>query len=222
MSDKPYPILWSFRRCPYAMRARLAIQSSQQQVELREILLRDKPDAFKEASAKATVPVLQLPDGTVLDESRDIMMWALGRADPEGWLGNVSDQDCNLFFERLDGPFKHHLDRYKYASRFDAEEALQHRANGAAFITELDAQLSVQPSLCGDELGVLDYASLPFIRQFRIADSEWFDAQNWPYLHKWLQSFLASTDFQSVMKKYLPWSEDAGGQIFPTSISKVD
>ncbi|MGB1863724.1 MAG: glutathione S-transferase [Candidatus Puniceispirillum sp.] len=211
------PVLWSFRRCPYAMRARLAIDASQQQVQLREILLRDKPDAFVAISPKATVPVLQCDDGNVLEESRDIMFWALESNDPEGWLDiwHQAPTEVTLFFDRLDGSFKADLDRYKYASRYDADAALKHRDAGVIFIAELDNILAQQTALSGAKLGLLDYACLPFIRQFRIADSEWFDQQNWPHIHPWLQSFFASARFERVMQKYSPWRDGEQGVDFP-------
>ena len=211
------PVLWSFRRCPYAMRARLAVDASQQQVKLREILLRDKPDAFVAISPKATVPVLQCDDDNVLEESRDIMFWALESNDPEGWLDiwHQAPTEVTRFFDRLDGSFKADLDRYKYASRYDADAALKHRDAGVIFIAELDHILAQQPALSGAKLGLLDYACLPFIRQFRIADSEWFDQQNWPHLHPWLQSFFASARFERVMQKYSPWCDGEQGVDFP-------
>ena len=211
------PVLWSFRRCPYAMRARLAIAASGQQVVLREILLRDKPAAFVAASPKATVPVLQLADGTVIDESRDIMMWALNQSDPDAWLAVWQrDQDAALrFLDQLDGPFKAHLDRYKYASRYDKSAAMLHRDSGAAFLADLDRTLSGQAALSGAAAGLLDYASLPFVRQFRIADPQWFDAQPWPLLHRWLAAFLTSPRFAGIMHKYVPWDAAASPVLFP-------
>ena len=145
---KRRPVFWSFRRCPYAMRARLAVCSAGIQVELREILLRDKPDAFLQASPKGTVPVVELVDGTVLEESRDVMQWALAQNDPDGWL-EVQLRHPNRterFLDALDGPFKTHLDRYKYASRFDVRAALEHRTAGAAVLAEFDASLASQPT----------------------------------------------------------------------------
>ena len=208
------PILWSFRRCPYAMRARLALKSSQTNVLLREIVLRDKPDEFLKASAKGTVPVLVMQDGFVLEESRDIMLWALHKNDPENWLDVFSKypEECVQFLDRLDGPFKTNLDRYKYASRYEdgKAEAEKHREEGANFLSEIDIQLSQQAYLSGDNAGLLDFASLPFIRQFRIANEEWFDRQDWPHLHPWLQHFLTSDRFAMIMEKYKPWLETGG------------
>ena len=211
------PVFWSFRRCPYAMRARLAVCSAGIQVELREILLRDKPDAFLKASPKGTVPVVELADGTVIEESRDVMQWALSQNDPDGWL-DVQHRDPEgtaAFLDALDGPFKTHLDRYKYASRFDPEAALTHREEGAAMLAEFDTKLAAQPSLSGKKNGLLDSTTLPFVRQFRIADPVWFDVQPWPHLHHWLQTFLASGQFAAVMKKYAVWQEGDVVVTFP-------
>lgn len=200
-------ILWSFRRCPYAMRARLAIKASGIKVGLREILLREKPSPFLAASAKGTVPVLVLPDGTVIDESLDVMFWALRQADPEGWLGvyERDTQACEAHLAALDHEFKAHLDRYKYATRFPDQDGTEHRAKGAEFLMQWNEILHQQSALSGDRLGLLDYATLPFVRQFRIASPSWFDAQDWPALHHWLQAFLASERFVSIMHKYPPW-----------------
>ena len=210
-------ILWSFRRCPYAMRARLAIASAGVIVELREIVLRNKPAAFIAASAKATVPVLVLSDQGVLQESRDIMFWALNRNDPENWLApwRADQAGVDAFFDHIDGPFKTHLDRYKYASRFDADAAIEHRAAGAKTLAVLDGMLAKQTNLSGENLAILDFACLPFIRQFRIADEDWFDAQPWPHLHPWLQAFLASPRFAAVMHKYQPWQDGDEAITFP-------
>ena len=216
-------IFWSFRRCPYAMRARLAIAVSGIEVELREILLRDKPEAFRAASAKATVPVLQSGDGKVLQESRDIMFWALNHSgDPENWLAPYhADREGTLaFLDRLDGPFKTDLDRYKYATRFAdtkegiAETQITHRTKGAILLSELNDILSQQQALSGAQMGLLDFATLPFIRQFRLADMHWFDSQDWPYLHRWLSHFLVSDRFTRIMEKYPPWQAGQSGVRF--------
>ena len=208
------PVLWSFRRCPYAMRARLALCSAGIEVEVREILLRAKPSDFLDISKTQTVPVLVLADGEVIEESRDIMFWALNRSgDPENWLAPYhADKAATLaFLDRLDGPFKTDLDRYKYAARFAAtkqgiaETQMTHRTKGAAFLCELNDILAQQPSLSGAKMGLLDFTSLPFIRQFRLADMHWFDSQDWPHLHPWLSHFLVSDRFARIMEKYPPW-----------------
>lgn len=203
------PILWSFRRCPYAMRARLAIKSSGRNVLLREILLRDKPAPFLEASEKGTVPVLVLPDGTVIDESIDVMFWALEGSDPEDWMAPLSanEDESRAHLNSLDNEFKHHLDRYKYATRYDGVDESEHRDQGVVFLDKWNQTIGQTGALSGEKLGFLDYATLPFVRQFRIADPDWFDRQDWPHLHHWLQSFLASERFDMIMKKYKPWLE---------------
>lgn len=205
-------ILWSFRRCPYAMRARLALKSSGVQVSLREIILRDKPHEFLAASPKGTVPVLVLQDGTVLEESLDIMLWALKQNDPEGWLDVMRKEPayCSEFLERLDGEFKTQLDRYKYNARCQPLEAVKQRDLGAEFLCKLDEVLAEQPALSGARHGLLDYAALPFIRQFRGVDTEWFEAQEWGHLKAWLRAFLKSERFEQVMQKYQPWLETGG------------
>ena len=214
--DHP-PIFWSFRRCPYAMRARLAIAASGQKVQLREILLRNKPVDFLATSPKGTVPVLKLENGQVIDESRDIMFWALGQNDPENWLA-VWRQNPALaiaFLDRLDGAFKHDLDRYKYAGRYDRDAGSTHRNRGGAFLAEVDQDLQHTGALSGPQLGLLDFATLPFVRQFRIADPNWFDNQSWPQLQAWLGGFLGSARFQLVMQKYPQWSSDGESISFP-------
>ncbi len=202
-------ILYSFRRCPYAMRARMALVASGQPCLLREVVLRDKPTQMLAASAKAkatataTVPVLVMPDGDVIDESLDIMLWALGKNDPAGWLEN-SDNALSLIAES-DGPFKHHLDRYKYGTRYENEDPKKHRAQGEQFLHRLDDLLDCSPFLSGPHLGLADMAIFPFVRQFANTDRQWFDQLELPDLHKWLAARLASDIFHRVMKKYPQW-----------------
>ena len=194
-------ILYSFRRCPYAIRARLALAISETPYVLREVKLSRKPEAMLEASPKGTVPVLVLADGTVIDESSQIMRWALERNDPEGWL----ERDDVALIERNDGPFKHDLDRYKYPDRHDSD-AEAHRARGMEFLSLLDARLADQPHLCGARRGIADAAIMPFVRQFAAVDSDWFAAQPIPHLQKWLADNLASPLFETVMLRVAPWS----------------
>lgn len=208
------PTLYSFRRCPYAMRARLALAASGQSVALREVVLRDKPPEMIEASPKATVPVLLLGDGSVLEESLDVMNWALSEADPEGWL----DADRALMDKLVaqnDGPFKHNLDRYKYANRYDGAVAEEHRAEASKTLIELDTRLAKSDWLCGPRASFADYAILPFVRQFANTDRAWFDEQDWPHLRGWLERFLASDRFKAVMKKYPQWSAGDPEPTFP-------
>jgi len=186
------------------MRARLALASSGLQVKLREVVLRDKPPEMIEASAKATVPVLVLQDGQVIDESLDVMKWALAKNDPEGWL-DADRKLSNVLIDTMDGPFKHHLDRYKYANRYEGAVVETHRSEAARHLRELDERLSKSAWLCGEAPSLADYAILPFVRQFANTDRAWFDEQEWPHLKNWLEGFLASDRFQSVMSKYPQW-----------------
>ena len=209
------PILWSFRRCPYAMRARLAIAASGIACELREIVLRDKPRTFLAASPKGTVPVVQLPDGRVIDESLDVMIWALGQNDPEGWLQGDSATGEELI-ARNDGVFKHHLDRYKYATRYDGVDAEDHRAAGFDILMDLDRRLSAHPNLLGEVERLADIAIFPFVRQFAHTDLAWFQAQHIPHLKTWLDRHLTHARFAQIMQKFSPWTNGDTPLVFCT------
>ena len=211
MSD--LPILYSFRRCPYAIRARLAIQVSKQPVELREVLLRDKAPDFLATSPSATVPCLKLAD-EVIDESLDIMQWALAQNDPRGWL-NVPDEAFELLTE-ADGPFKSALDRTKYASRYPECDAEEQRAIAHAFLYGLNSRLHEQSWLFGQQETIADMAILPFVRQFAFIDKSRFDAEPWHDLAAWLNAFLESDLFVSVMPKYAVWQVGDAPTIFGT------
>ena len=204
------PILYSFRRCPYAIRARLALTVSARQCELREVKLTAKPEAMLVASLKGTVPVLVLPDGRVIDESLDIMRWALAPNDPEDWLG----RDDAVLIALNDGPFKHDLDRYKYPDRY-GDDPMVHQASGAAFLHELEARLASAGQLCGQDRGFTDAAIMPFVRQFAAVDSKWFDAQPLPHLQAWLAHHVASPLFETVMVRRKPWASDHEPVVFP-------
>lgn len=205
------PILYSFRRCPFAMRARLALLVSGQAVELREILLRAKPQAMLDASPKGTVPVLVLDDGRVIDQSLDIMRWALAQSDPEGWL--VGD-DLALV-ERFDGPFKHHLDRYKYPNRHGTDP-IKHRAAGLSHLEALEQRLAASAFLCGVSRTLADIALFPFIRQFAATDQAWFDAQPLPHVQAWLVGLTGSELFERAMLRVPPWQPGDPTLLFAT------
>lgn len=217
MTQSNLPVLYSFRRCPYAMRGRMALHVSGQQFEWREILLRDKPAAMLAASEKGTVPTLVLSESKVIDESLDVMLWALSINDPEGWLPiNAMDRSVTYeLIERNDGPFKKHLDRYKYAHRYEDVDGLEHREAGFETILDLENRLSRAGYLAGSQMGLADFAIFPFIRQFRVADIEWFDAQEIPHVHKWLQAAMASDIFEAIMVKRPPWKEGDTPIIYP-------
>lgn len=193
------PVFYSFRRCPYAIRARLALVSSGVEVALREVVLRDKPEAFLAASPSATVPCL-IAGNTVIDESLDIMIWALRQHDPEDWL-NMPQEGWDLI-EECDGPFKAALDRTKYAARYPDADHVAEKTRAVAFLRKLDAHLN------GALFGVptlADAAIFPFVRQFAFIDKAWFDAQDWPHLKTWLDAFLGAPAYQSSMSKIPQW-----------------
>lgn len=203
MTMPAVPVLYSFRRCPYAMRARLALAISRTRAELREVKLSAKPPAMLAASPKGTVPVLVLPDGRVLAESIDIMRWALANHDPENWLA----RDDTQLIAMNDGPFKRDLDGYKYPERHGAAADAQ-RDRGLEFLQLLDQRLTAADQLCGPERGLTDAAIMPFVRQFAAVDPVWFAAQPLPQLQRWLSGHLASELFAAIMLRAAPWSPD--------------
>jgi glutathione S-transferase len=196
------PVLYSFRRCPYAMRARMALLVSGMAYAHREVVLRNKPAAMIAASPKGTVPVLVLADGAVIDESLDIMRWALTHNDPEQWLPGA---DASLL-ATFDTAFKHHLDRYKYAVRYDTDP-LVHRAEGLAILAELDRRLAERGYISGAGRGFDDIALFPFVRQFAGVDAGWFDANAPQHVRKWLAALIASDLFDQAMARNAPWIE---------------
>ena len=202
------PILYSFRRCPYAMRARWALLEAGLLVHWREIALKAKPAEMLEASPKGTVPVLVLPDGEVIEESRAVMDWALDQADPRGlrWAGEAS-----TLIEQNDRPFKHHLDRFKYTDRYPDTSRDEQRAAGLKILSRWNQKIADQGWLLGERLSLADAAIWPFVRQWRIADPEGFDNDNsLGALRSWLNRFLEDPRFERLMQRADPWS--AGGQ----------
>jgi glutathione S-transferase len=206
------PILYSFRRCPYAMRARLAIAASGVTVELREVLLRDKAPEFLATSPSATVPCLKSGD-TVIDESLDVMKWALAQQDPLGWLDMPAEG--HALIAKADGPFKSALDRTKYATRYPDADPVESRARAHEFLFQLDALIADKAFLYGDTATLADMAILPFVRQFAFIDKQLFDAQGWPGLARWLAAFLESELFQQIMPKYPVWKAGDAPIRFP-------
>ncbi len=202
-------VLYSFRRCPYAIRARMALHHAGVAVELREVMLRDKPAALLQASPKATVPVLQLPDGRVIDESLAIMAWALRRHDPDGWLRRLDDPADQALIAANDGPFKQALDHYKYPERAPASLRGDAREQAVAVLIEpLEARLRRQALLGGATACLADVAIFPFVRQFAAVDTAWFNAGGWTATQRWLQHWLASPAFETVMVKRPVWVPD--------------
>lgn len=194
------PLLYSFRRCPYAIRARLAIAISGVDVEIREVDLKAKPERMLQLSQKGTVPVLVLPDGSVIEESLDIMLWALRHRDSHGMLESYSSA-VRALIEHNDGEFKSALDRYKYPERYPEFSMPHYRAQGEIFLADLDSRLDRGKYFFGDDAGVADFALMPFVRQFAQVDREWFDARPYGHLQKWLREHEASDVFAGVMQK---------------------
>ncbi len=205
------PVLYSFRRCPYAMRARLALHASGIAVEHREVVLKNKPAHMLTLSPKGTVPVLWLPEAAsdrVLEQSLDIMLWALRQHDPLGWLpaSDAHMTDALALIAHNDGPFKKHLDRYKYPNRSGLDTGTADRDLAAAWLQSLDAHLMTLPFLAGQQFGLPDAAIAPFVRQYAHTDPSWFAAQPWPALAAWLARFEASAMFEAIMQKHAPWT----------------
>lgn len=221
LADRPeeisLPVLYSFRRCPYAMRTRMAIAYSGAAVELRDILLKDKPEDMIAASPKATVPVLVLHDGDVLEESLDIMRWALSQNDPDGWLPEDEATRDEIFalIKENDSPFKSILDRYKYHVRFPEKSREDYRQDGEAFFHKLEQLLADHSFLVSTKVTLADIAIFPFIRQFANSDIDWFNAAPYPHLQRWLDGFLSSDRFAYIMKKRPIWAEGMAGELFP-------
>ncbi|MCC5796969.1 MAG: glutathione S-transferase [Methylophaga sp.] len=212
-------ILYSFRRCPYAMRARLAIVASGKQVEIREIVLKDKPACMLAASAKATVPVLITAQGQVIDESLDIMLWALSANDPQGWHQGLSAEQLNKakrLIAENDSSFKYYLDRYKYADRYPEQDAAFYRKQACLFLAELETQLQQHAGLVGQRISYADIAIAPFIRQFAMVDSPWFFQHNpFPAVKDWLENIIHSQQFEVMMVKLTQWQPGGKPRLFP-------
>lgn len=198
------------------MRARMAIASSGMQVLLREVSLRDKPQSLVDISSKATVPVLLTTDNRVIDESLDIMLWALRQSDPDTWLTNIN----YALIKNNDGPFKQWLDRYKYADRYPEHTQQFYREQGEQTLLMLEQTLADSAFLAGKTATLTDIAIFPFIRQFISVEQEWFKHAPYPKIRQWLNYFLTSELFQTTMQKYSPWHiEDEEQVVFPRNIA---
>lgn len=207
-------VLYSFRRCPYAIRARLAIAYSQQSVWLREVELQEKPPEMLQLSAKGTVPILQLSSGEVLDESLEIMVWALSKNDPDKWLAN-NIQIMLALIDENDFEFKLWLDKYKYADRFPVHDEAYYREQCEYFLSKLERYLFNNRYLFSQKISLADIAILPFIRQFAAVDMAWFKQSHYPNLQRWLADLTSTALFTSVMKKYPSWLTTQEQHKFP-------
>lgn len=202
----PYPVLYTFRRCPFAIRARMALRYANITVRIREVALKNKTAAMLEASPKGTVPILELSNGLVIDESMDIMYWALTRSDPDNWLKEDEQVTLKQWIATNDLQFKPLLDNYKYPQRSDKQDPIFYRNQSMPYLLSLNDALSQHQWLLGEHMGLADVALFPFIRQFAMVDSDWFWSTSLSRVQVWLQCLLDTDLFLSVMKKYQPWS----------------
>jgi len=195
-----FHILYSYRRCPYAMRARMALKYAGIALEIREIELKNKPAHMIKVSPKATVPVLVLSDGTLLEQSLEIMFWALQQQDKDDWLIADSELTQQLIAEN-DIIFKQALDKYKYAIRFPEQSAEVYRTQGEVFLQRLEILLIQSQYLLSSQISLADIAIFPFIRQFSGVDTIWFEAAPYPKLKIWLKTLIESELFTNIMQK---------------------
>ena len=212
-----YPCLYSFRRCPYAMRARLGILFAELQVELREITLKNKPPQILAISPKGTVPVLQLLDGTVIEESREIMIWALAQRDSQGLLNAETLLEANALIDKNDNEFKYWLDRYKYADRHIEMSQTEYRQQGEVFLQLLEELLTKNSYLLGENITIADIGIMPFVRQFAHVNRDVFYSLPYINLQRWLQNWLQHPLFLQAMTKFPPWQEKDDVVVFPAA-----
>ncbi len=202
MNSIEYPILYSFRRCPYAMRARFVLRKAKIKIELREILLKKKPKEFLDLSQDGTVPILLIPGKTVIQESLDIIFWAINLKKNEQ---ESIDQKSLDLIKKIDTCFKKNLDNYKYPNKFDIKNIKKYRNKNLSYLHILNEKLKEKKFLKSDELSFLDYSIFPFIRQFRNVDPIWFDGLKFDYLINWFSFIVESKEFNDIMKKYSVW-----------------
>ncbi|UOD50917.1 glutathione S-transferase [Orrella daihaiensis] len=197
-----WPLLYSYRRCPYAMRARMALKVAGIHCKIIDIHLRDKPEHMLRVSPKGTVPVLCLSTDEVIDESLDIMHWALQQNDPQRWFDGLSDEQAQYLLSQTDGPFKQALDQYKYASRFPEKDPVSARESAMqALIDPLSAVLAQQHFIGGEKPVLQDIAIFPFVRQFAGVEPDWFSAHSPEAVRNWLTHWVQSDLFTAIMQK---------------------
>ncbi len=214
---KTLPILYSLRNCPYAMRARIAIFKSKQTILLRDLVLSNKPTEMIAASPKATVPVLVLTDGTVIDESLEVMLWALKETDPDDLLHNHITNtlpEMLQLINEFDHDFKSCLEQYKCAKRYRENDLLEHRENCEVYIKKLEQRLTRHLFLMSDKESLADIALLPFIRQFARIERQWYLQSPYPNVRQWLNNYLQSSMFTKVMAKQSLWLDSREDVLF--------
>lgn len=200
-------IFYSFRRCPYCMRAHMGLKISGVKIELREVELKQMPAEILTITGKATVPVLILNDNNVIDESWDVLKWALLKNDPDNWLGDNQKfvMQAEMLVETNDFSFKNDLDHYKYADRYPEHSVLYYRQVCEDFIEELEQMLSAHSYLLANQISIADIAIFPFIRQFSLVDKNWFEQSNYTHVRTWLNALINSPLFQKVFQKHALW-----------------
>ena len=203
------PILYSFRRCPYCMRAHMALKQAGIKVELREVSLNDMPEEALAVSPAETVPVLVLADGTAIDESWEIVKWALAQNDPDDWLGKDNSLllDTEMLIETNDFSFKEDLDHYKYSDRYPEHSEKHYRQACEEYIEELEEMLIEYPYLLAEQLSAADIGVFPFVRQFSLVDADWFQQAPYPNVQRWLKSLINSALFKNVFQKHELWKK---------------
>lgn len=203
-----HPILYSLQQCPYAMRARMALLMARKKVLLRAIVTKDKPAEMLAVSPKGTVPILLFSDGTVIDESLDIMIWALKQNDPDDLLYSQSPEIYPQMLDLIndcDHQFRTNLSAYKYNKRYHLADEIILRTQCEVFIKQLESLLQKQDYIMGDKLSLVDLAILPFVRQFASVDKKWFRQSGYPLLSDWLAKRLQSLLFTKTMEKFSLW-----------------
>ncbi len=206
------PVLYSLQNCPYAMRARLTLLLSEQDIIIRAITLKDKPQTMLKASPKGTVPVLVLTDGTVIEESMEIMLWALEQSDPNNLLPQDKpdiQQAIIKLIQRGDDEFKHPLEQYRAAKRYHRDSEIHWREQCESFIEELEQRLSTNSYFVGNSASLADYSFIPFMRQFGRVDRKWFANAPYPNVKAWLSTQLQSRLYAKMMTKHPLWHEEA-------------
>jgi glutathione S-transferase len=203
MTTSPFPILYTFRRCPYAMRARMAIYAARIPVHQIEVSLKNKPQSLIDYSPKATVPVIVTPNGEVIEESRDIMLWALHQSDPDNWLlqnDELKQQQMMQLIDNCDTEFKPLLDRYKYFDRYPENSQIEYRHQAEVFLQKIENRLSIHAFLMDANMRFADVAIFPFVRQFVGVDKIWFTASSYKNLQRWLDACINTALFKSIME----------------------
>lgn len=210
-----FPILYSFRRCPYAIRARYTLSLLNIKVEIREVVLRNKPEALLRLGGRSSVPQMICEQGVRYPESMDIICWAMARKQNANIYSKPQEREIAAWLFQTDHRFKFWLDKYKYADRHPDFSQEYYRSQGERFLRRLESKLSKQAFLLGDEMSMADVLVFPFIRQFRGVDNTWFDQSQYTSVKLWLNQIIEDKTFEKVMIKLPPWQEGDESRYFP-------